>query len=402
MPVEAQIQVERPSYRQLFAIRSFTALVGVSTANVLGASLQILALSVLVYARTGSALWSSSAFAAGFLPQLVGGALLTSLADRWSARPLLAAAAALRAATAAALAVANLPSAVDIGLVAVVALVSPVPTAAQAALVARLVQGDLYVLGRSVFTLVSSSAQLAGLAAGGTVVGLLGARPALGIAAGVQLVGLVAIAALPRGGRRTAPLDRWDPRETWHGNSALLAMPVVRRIVLSWWIPITLLVGAESVVVAYVAEAGEPSWTTGALLAAFPAGAAVGNVVVGRWCGPALSARLGPWLLALVGIGLIPLALHPPAVIAFSCLFVANAGTAYELGGQRAFLEAVPEDRQGLALGLVSTGIMTGQGIGPVIAGGFAQLAGAGLTMTLLGTAIVSSARWLGRSPATG
>jgi MFS family permease len=66
----------------LLRSRGVAALFGISLANVLGTSLQIFALSVVVFQQTGSALWSSTAFAAGFLPQLLGGALLTSLADR--------------------------------------------------------------------------------------------------------------------------------------------------------------------------------------------------------------------------------------------------------------------------------------------------------------------------------
>jgi MFS family permease len=176
---------------------------------------------------------------------------------------------------------------------------------------------------------------------------------------------------------------------------------MIRRILLSWWIPVTLLVAAESLVVAYVAEAGQPSWATGALLATFPAGSALGSLVVGRWCGPARCVRLAPWLLALVGTGLLPIALHPPVAVSALCLFAASVGTAYELGGQRAFITAVPVDRQGLALGLVSTGIMTGQGVGPVVAGAVAQAVGVGLTISLLGVSIVLTTFWLGRFPGT-
>ena len=391
-----------PTYRQLFASRPFSALVAVSTTTVLGGALQILALSVLVYDRTGSALWSSSTFAAGFLPQLVGGTLLTSLADRWAVRPLLASAAVLRAGTAAVLALVALPPGVCIALVAAVAVVSPVPSAAQSALVARLLTGDLYVLGRSVFTLVSSSAQLAGLAVGGGVVTVLGPRAALGVAALVQLAGLLGIALLPRVRRSAVHATGWRPGETWRGNAALLAVPVVRRILLSWWVPVTLLVGAESIIVSYVGETGGPGWATGALLAAFPAGAAVGTVLVGRCTKPATWPRLTPWLLALVGVGLLPLAAHPPLAIALACLFVANTGTAYELGGQRAYLDAVPADRHGLALGLISTGIMTGQGLGPIAAGAIADLVGPATTISLLGVAVLVVTAWLGRLPRTG
>lgn len=199
-----------PTYAALLRTRGFAGLALVSLANVLGTSMQILALSVLVYARTGSALWSSAAFAAGFLPQLIGGVLLTSLADRYPPRLVIAAGATLRAASAAIMAFTGLSPVAAIGVVVAVAVVSPVPLAAQSAFVARLLAGELYVLGRSVFNLVSSGAQLAGLALAGALVAGIGPRAVIGVAAAVQLLGLLAVTGLPRT-RPASTTQRWRP-----------------------------------------------------------------------------------------------------------------------------------------------------------------------------------------------
>ena len=182
---------ERATYTQLMRARGVPSLFGLSLAHVLGTSLQIFALSVLVYEQTGSAFWSGTAFAAGFLPQLLGGAVLTSLADRWPARPVLVGGAALRTALALVLATGHLPPAAAIALVALVAVVQPVPSAVQSALVTRLLTGDLYVLGRSVFNIISSGSQLLGLAAGGAVIAALGPSATFVVAAAVQLVGML-------------------------------------------------------------------------------------------------------------------------------------------------------------------------------------------------------------------
>ena len=69
------------------------------------------------------------------------------------------------------------------------------------------------------------------------------------------------------------------------------------------------------------------------------------------------------------------------------------------IGGQRAFLTAVPGDRRGLAFGLYGTGLMGGQGIGPVLAGVTADILGAGMTMAVLGMAILAAAARYGPLP---
>lgn len=391
---------ERATYARLLRTRGVLPLFGLSLANVLGTSLQIFALSVWVYRVTGSALWSSAAFAAGFLPQLIGGAVLTSLADRWPARPVLVAGALMRAASALVLAAGALPPAAALAVVALVAVVQPLPSAVQSKLVSRLLAGELYVLGRSVFNLLSSGAQLAGLAAGGAVIAAIGPSATFALAATVQLGGLLGVAAVPRSSGAT-PTGAWRAGETWRGNLDLLRDGRVRHILLSWWLPITLLVGAESLAVAYIGEVGGSATATGLLLAAFPGGAAVGDLVVGRWVPAAARRRAVPWLFVFVGVALLPLGVHPPVAVAAGCVAVASAATAYQLGGQQAFVDAVPDARRGLAFGLLGTGIQTGQGIGPVLSGTLADAAGAGVTISVLGAVVLLLAPRLARLPAT-
>lgn len=389
------------TYTGLLRMRGVPALFGVSLANVLGMSLQIFALSLVVYQQTDSALWSSAAFAAGFLPQLFGGMLLTSLADRWPARPVLVSGALVRLTGAVVLAVSSPPPWLAIAVVALVALWQPLPAAAQSALLTRLVTGDAYVLGRSVLMLIMSGAQLLGLAAGGVVVQWLGASAAFATVAGLQLLALLCVGALPRTPVESSAPDRWRAGDTWRGNRELLGDRAVRRILLAWWVGPMLLVGAEALVVAYVGERGGSAAPAGLLLAAFPAGAAVGHLVVGRWLSPALRRRSTPWLFALVGLSLLPLAWHPSLLVTGLCFAVASAATAYELGSQQAFVDSVPVARRGLAFGLFSTGLMGGQGVGPVLAGVLADVVGAGLTMSVLGVAIVLAAALVGRVPDT-
>ena len=398
-----QATAEHPaSYRRLLATRGASELFLLAFTTVFGTALQIFAVSVVIYQHTGSTAWSSGAFAAGFLPQLIGGTLLTSLADRLPTRLLLLGGAAIRAGSAAALCLGHLSPAGMIALIAIVAVLQPVPAAAQSALVSRLLTGDLYVLGRSVFTMISSGAQLAGLAVGGALIASLGAPVTFGVVAVAQVAGVVAALAvppLPAAAVDAASAKPWRPSETWHGNVALLRDRAIRRILMSWWIPLMLLVGAESLVVPYTSAQGGSAAPTGLLLAAFPAGEAIGELIVGRWCSAELRRNAVPWLYVLVGLPLLVLAGQPSPLIAGSCFAVASAAMAYQLGTQHAFVEAVPPAQRGLAFGLYGTGMMTGQGVGPALAGLLATAVGAGRTISVIGLCVVVSAVFLARVP---
>jgi predicted MFS family arabinose efflux permease len=381
-------------YADVLAVRPFRALFAGSTLSIVGTSLQILALSVLIYSATGSAVLSALAYGAGFLPQAVGGALFTSLADRVPARRLIVTGCLVQAGVALTLAAAPLSAGASIALVAAAASLQPLFSAAQATMLPRLLLDDRYVLGRSLLTLASASAQLAGLAAGGALIALLGGRPTILAAATAQLLAaIVAGAGLPGGGGSEAVRQgRWALGDTWKGNAALLRDSRIRGLLFLFWLPPALLVGAEALVVPYVGERGAPAGTAGWLLATMPAGMFLGNLAVGRFCTAARRERLVRPLMLLMGVPLLALTAHPSMLLTAALLGSASAGFAYQLGRQQAFLDAVPPSARGLAFGLLSTGLMTGQGLGPVAGGALAGWLGAGPTMALAGVGIIVTA----------
>ena len=383
----------RTTYRSVFATRGYPALYAGSALHMTAASLQVLAFSVAVYGATHSPAWSSIAFAAGFLPQVVGGAVLPSIADRTPARLLLPIGSVVRLVSAALLASGALGLGGGLAVVAISAMLQPLFGAGQSALVSRLLDGDRYVLGRSLFTMTSMIAQLAGIAIGGATLQALGPAPALLLAAGLQAVSAVVFAVgLPSLPVPRVDRERWHVAETVRGYRAVWGVPVLRGLLLLWWTPLAIFVGAESLAVAYAGAAGANGLLTALLIGAPPAGALVGEVVVGRLCRPATRERLVLPLLALTGVGLLPLALVPPPPVAAALLFVASIGLAYELGNQHAYRDAVPPGQEGIAFGLLGVGMMTGQGIGPLIAGPLASLIGTGAAMGLCGAAVVVAA----------
>ncbi len=377
------------SYRQVFSHPAFVGLFGGRILMIAATTLQMLALSVAVFRQTDSPFLSAAAFSAGFLPQLLGGALLTSLADRIPARPLLIAAAVLRTLTALALGLLALSPLGAIGLVAGAALFQPLFSGAQGRILPRILQGDAYVLGASMLNVASSAAQLIGLAAGGVLASTLGPQGALLVAAGCQAVaGILSVIALPAHvGAAIARPAAWRISETLEHFLELMETRRVRRIFLLWIVPPALFTTVEALAVSY-AGAGHAG-SAALLQAAAPAGAMLGDVVIGRFCSPRLRERLVLPLLLLLGAGLVPLAWNPSVGIAAAVVFVSGIGLAFALGLQREFVDLVPDDRHGTAFGLLSTGTNSAQGVGPLLGGALAASVGVGITMAAAGGVIV-------------
>jgi hypothetical protein len=216
-----------------------------------------------------------------------------------------------------------------------------------------------------------------------------------GFAAVLLAVGLPSLPVL------RAPRERWHPAETLRGYRAVLRIRLLRDLLLLWWVPLGLFVGAESLAVAYAGTQRVSGLMTALLIGAPPAGALIGELVIGRLCLPSTRERLVLPLLLLTGAPLLLLALTPPPVVAAVLLLAASVGLAYELGGQRAFRDALPARRQASGFGLLGVGMMTFQGVGPLLAGPLGSLVGPGAAMAVCGALVLVSALLL-RRVATG
>ncbi|GIF77758.1 MFS transporter [Asanoa siamensis] len=383
---------EQATYREVFAVPAFRVLFTSRSIAIAADALRIAALSVLVYTATGSAWLSAVTFGIGFLPQVLGGAVLGSLADRLRPRPLITAGYAAECAAALALALVPMPTWARLALVGVVAVMTPVFNGASSRLVAEVLTGDAYVLGRSVSSMASGGAQLLGLAAGGVAIGALGAQRALLLTAGVHLLAALMVRfRLPDLPAAPAAGGGGAVRQSWSTNAALLADPWVRRLLLLQWLPSAFVVGAEALMVAYASTRGFPVSTVGVLMAGSPLGMVLGQLVIGRLVPPDTRTRLVAPLVLLLGVPPIGFAFDPPLVVCVALMVVSGAGFAYSLGLQRAFVEAVPEIGRGQAFGLLSTGLMTLQGVGPAVFGGVAALTAPRWAVALAGATTVAT-----------
>jgi len=361
------------TFGQVFAEPRFRVLFAGQTLLVAGDTVKMLAFSVLVYARTGSPGLSAAAYLSGFLPEVVGGIFLLSIADRMRPRALMIAGDLLRAATCVALAVGGLPVWAALALVFVTGVPRPVFSAARAAMLPEVLAGDAFVLGRAALGMVAAGAQIAGFAAGGLVLAATGPERALLVTAALSLLSaVVERLGLPDTPPRAGGARRGTVRTTLRVNRELLADRRVRGLLLAGWLPMLVFVGAEAVFVPYLTGLGSPSGA-GLVLAATAAGMGLGNLVVGRFVSPDGRERLVFPLMLLSGVPLVAFAARPGVAVAAVLAAAGCACLAYNLGLQRPFVDAVPPDRLGQAYGLQNSGMMTAQAVGAMLVGALAE-----------------------------
>jgi predicted MFS family arabinose efflux permease len=385
------------TYAGVLAVTPFRVLFASRALAITADTVRMVALSVLVFAVTGSPLLAALAYGISFLPQLVGGSLLGAVADLLPPRQLIALGYAVEFASGLVLAFADLPIWLSMALVAAVSMVTPVLNGAVGRVVADVLAGENYVLGRSLLNLASSAAQLIGMAGAGAAVAALGARHAMLVTAVLHLLAAawvwfrlpeLRVSAGERGASSAV-------RRSWVGNRQLLRDRSIRTLILAQWLPPACVTGAEGLIVPYVAVRGLPAEDGGLLLACLPVGMMIGSLVLGRVVGPELRRRLLVPMMAVVGLPLVGFVIPGLPVVACGVLLViAGTGFAYGLAIQQRFRDVVPAAGRGQAFSLLSTGLMTAQGISPAVAGALAGVVPVADVIALCGAVCVV---WVGR-----
>jgi MFS family permease len=376
---------ETARYRDVFAVSEFRALWAAQVLSVGGDQLARVALTVLVYAHTGSALLAAVAYAASIAPQFLGGLLLSGLADRWPRRNVMIVCDLGRAPLAALMAVPGMPTGALIGLLcAVTALGAPFGSA-RAAIVPE-VLGDAFPVGTAITMTTNQAAQVAGFVAGGALVGLFGARTAIVIDAGTFLASAAIVALGVR--RRPAPAAKRGAVKDREGLLATARFLLGQRAVR---VPLLLgLLSAaynvpEAIAVPLARAAGGGPVAASGVMAAPALGAALGVTALTMVIGPDLRQRMTVPLAFGACAILTATALRPGLAGILVILLASGLCDAYQVGANAAFVAAVPDERRGQAFGLAIAGMQLGQGAAMVLAGAVASHAGPWLAVTVAG-----------------
>jgi MFS family permease len=371
------------TFREVFAVREFRPLFGTFLLSTAGDELARVALTVLVYQRTNSPLLSALTFAIGFLPWLLGGPVLSALADRLPRHRVLIAADTTRALLLGVMAIPGTPLAVLLVLMFLVALCTPPFESARSALMADVLEGDRYAVAISLTNISLQLAQVLGFLLAGALITALDPSAALLIDAAT-----FAITALwlTRGlQRRPAPLAEGERRsllqDTGEGLRFIGRSPRLLAIVSILWLATLFGYASEGVAAPLVHELGEGTTALGALLAANPLGVTIGGLVIARLVAPGRRERLVVPLVVLSLAAVLAAGLvgryGPPGIGTFALvvalLFVSGLGASWLIPLNVSFVQAVPSAFRGRAFGVAVSGLYGVQGIGMLAAGLLAE-----------------------------
>jgi predicted MFS family arabinose efflux permease len=377
---------DRLHYRDALASRELRALLAAQVVSVGGLSIASVALTVRVYRETASPLLASLTFSLSFLPYLLGGGLLSALADRLRPRRLVVACDSASAALMAAIAWPGLPLPILFALLLSSGTLASLSSGARAALVRACVTADAYVPARSLMRIAAQLAQIGGNAGGGALLVVLSPD-------GVLLVSAAAFAlsaATIRFGvaDRQIPGQRSEARlleDSLRGARQILAHGELRRLLLLGWLVPMFFVAPEALAAPYVAHHHGPPALVGWWLVALPIGMIAGDFAGVRLLGARQQRRLLAPAAALSLLPYLAFSLDPPIPVAMALLVLAGVGGLYSLGLDARVRDAIPPQLFARTMTLSTGGLMALQGIGFTLAGAIAQAAGPPAAIAIAG-----------------
>lgn len=396
---------DRVTFADVLRVREFRVLWLADAQSAAGDQIARVALSVLVFERTASAVLTALAYALTFLPALIGGVLLSGLADRLPRRRVMIGCDLIRVVLVGLMALPSMPLWLLCGLLVLVVLVDAPFGAADSALVPDILEGERYVVATGLRTITNQLAQLGGFAGGGIVIAAIGARAGLALdaatfalSAALLLIGVQARPAPSSAGEsETHPAAAGMMASFTGGVRLLWNNRKLRTLLAMAWLA-GLYVVPEGVAAPYAAVLGTGPTAVGLLMAAMPAGTALGTYLFLR-CVPAQErARwMGP-LAAVAGVPLVMCAATPGILASLVLWALSGFCFAYQVQVIAEFMRTVPDSQRGQAVGIASSGLLAVQGVG-VLLGGFVAgvwgtewaVAGAGALGTVFALGLTAS-----------
>jgi MFS family permease len=391
------------TFGEVLHVTEFRAIWLADAQSIAGDQIARVSLAILVFQRTGSTALTALVYALTYLPAILGGALLTGIADRFPRRDVMVACDLIRAALLGVVAIPHMPLGVVCVLIVLAVLSTSPFSAAESALIPTILEDhEMYVVGAGLRTTTAQLAQLFGFAIGGVLVGAIGAHWGLAIDAATFAVSAVLVVRFVHDHpvpTRTDTLGGEPPRRRMlDGARTVFGDARLRTLMLLAWLAAFYVV-PEGLAPSYVKAIGGGTAAVGAIMAADPAGSALGAALFVRL----VPAHVRTWLMGVLAFAAgLPLIIcgFAPGVVA-SVLLIAATGlcSAFQVQAATTFMRVVPDHHRGQAFGLAQSGLIAVQGLGIAVFGFVGDHVGAPHAIALAGAigsalAIVLGISW--------
>jgi MFS family permease len=369
----------RPAtFREVFGQREYRAVLAASALSWLGDYISKAAVTVIVYQESKSVALSAAAFAISYLPWLVGGPLLATLAERYPYRNVMVVCDLARMALISLIVIPGLPVPVMLVILFVATLANPPSQAARSALMPLILPGDKLVVGLGLNNSTGQAAQVAGYAIGAGIAAF-NPRAAIVLDATTFLASALLIWF---GTRHRPPAMRSDDRsnlfrETGEGFSLVFGNRVLRGVALLVFSAMLFSIVPEGLAAAWAQDKAEGT-TAGAyqalIMAANPVGFILGGLAMARLVPPHLRRVLVRPFAVFAPLVLVPALLNPsPVWVAVLAAFSGFAVAGLMPVANGLFVQALPHGYRARAFGVMATGVQLMQGAAVLVTGLLAE-----------------------------
>src|SRR3954469_16933150 len=301
------------TFRDVFALREYRAAYASLLVNWVGDYLAKAAVTLLVYEQSDSVLLSAAAFAVSFLPWIIGGTLLSALAERYPYRRVLIACDLFRIVPIALLLLPHLPIWVMVVLVFLASLGTPPTQSARSALLPHLVGRDKLPTAIAINQTTTQDSQVFGYLVGATIATAISPRVALGVdvLSFVLSALFITLGIRPRPAARSEAQRKHLLQESAEGFRLVFGRRVLRSILVLVCLASMVVVLPEGLAAAWAAlgntDATARGLDQGLIMAAAPIGFVLGGLFTTRLVGPVRRDELIRPFAVLCGLALVPM-----------------------------------------------------------------------------------------------
>jgi len=349
-------------YRAVFGNNELVALLAARLLSGIGDQLArvILALYVLD-SSNGNALLTALVLAVSYIPSTFGFAFLGSLADRFPRRSVMLYSDLARAGLVCflAIAVARDANAAAIVLLFVVETFGAPALSARSSLLPEAARSPVeYQAVVGLGNTFEQMVQVLGFILGGLALGVTSATWALLFNALTFLISFLIVLAFVEA-RPAVPAAGTSVqrilRDAKSGLRTIVKSTPLCGVVVALWGSAALLVVTDAAALPYAIDDGAPSWAATALLAATPAGAAVGSLLVARLPMQQQVRLVFPLAIASM-LPLLATALEPPVGPAIILWFLNGMCQGYVVTLMALSMQLTPGNRRGRVFGVAGAG----------------------------------------------